>query len=425
MGRRASTNCCSPPSAAPRTAFPCISAWPGIGRCTRTSCAAPATRFSCPAAARRARAIASSRRRSPARCARSPSAARTPSITGRSQPTWRRRCERAAACRRKRISPTDARAPSSSSRSHIDWRGLDVWQCPPNGPGLVALMILGELEALGDAPDGPAGVTRFHRHIEAARMAYRDRDAFLADPRQRETPVRPPARARLSRRAGAAHRRQALASRLARSRRNRARGAAATRSPFRSSTATAAPAVSSTRSTRLSAAASSPKRSGVLLQNRGLCFTFEPGHPNSFAPNTRPAHTIMPGMATRDGRARDLLRRDGRALSADGPELASDQRAGIWHGHSTGARFSPNLPASGRSRDRTRRFAGDAREADRARPRADRSRAASRRRTGDHDRPRARSPRSAAQTRARTARRSGIRLRAPQPITSCRRRRSH
>src|ERR1700684_2442671 len=71
----------------------------------------------------------------------------------------------------------------------IKWRGLDVWQCPPNGPGLVALMLLGELEALGDATDGPAGAMRFHRHIEAARMAYRDRGAFLADPRQRETPL--------------------------------------------------------------------------------------------------------------------------------------------------------------------------------------------------------------------------------------------
>src|SRR5206468_2330068 len=48
----------------------------------------------------------------------------------------------------------------------IKWRGLDVWQCPPNGPGLVSLMILGQLEALGDAPDGPEGAMRFHRHIE-------------------------------------------------------------------------------------------------------------------------------------------------------------------------------------------------------------------------------------------------------------------
>ena len=71
----------------------------------------------------------------------------------------------------------------------LRWRGLDVWQCPPNGPGLVALMMLGQLEALGAAPDGPGGATRFHRHIEAARLAYRDRNAFLADPLREETPV--------------------------------------------------------------------------------------------------------------------------------------------------------------------------------------------------------------------------------------------
>ncbi len=47
---------------------------------------------------------------------------------------------------------------------------------------MLGLMILGMLDRLGTAPDGPLGVTRVHRHIEAARLAYRDRDAFLADP---------------------------------------------------------------------------------------------------------------------------------------------------------------------------------------------------------------------------------------------------
>jgi len=71
----------------------------------------------------------------------------------------------------------------------IAWKDYEVWQCPPNGQGIVTLMLLGMLEKLGTAPDGPLGTTRIHRHIEAARLAYRDRDAFLADPGQVSVPV--------------------------------------------------------------------------------------------------------------------------------------------------------------------------------------------------------------------------------------------
>ena len=71
----------------------------------------------------------------------------------------------------------------------IGWNGFEVWQCPPNGSGLLVLMLLGILGGFGPAPDGPLGVTRWHRHIEAARLVYRDRDAFLADPALAEVPV--------------------------------------------------------------------------------------------------------------------------------------------------------------------------------------------------------------------------------------------
>jgi len=47
---------------------------------------------------------------------------------------------------------------------------------------VVVLMLLGLLRGWDKVAEGPLSVTRLHRHIEAARLAFRDRDAFLADP---------------------------------------------------------------------------------------------------------------------------------------------------------------------------------------------------------------------------------------------------
>ena len=64
------------------------------------------------------------------------------------------------------------------------WRGMEVLQCPPNGSGLHVLQILGILDGFETPVGGPLSPERLHRHVEAARLAYRDRDAFLADPSQ-------------------------------------------------------------------------------------------------------------------------------------------------------------------------------------------------------------------------------------------------
>ena len=63
----------------------------------------------------------------------------------------------------------------------IGWRGMEVFQCPPNGSGMHVLQMLGILGGMETPEHGPLSAERYHRHIEAARLVYRDRDAFLAD----------------------------------------------------------------------------------------------------------------------------------------------------------------------------------------------------------------------------------------------------
>jgi gamma-glutamyltranspeptidase/glutathione hydrolase len=182
------------------------------------------------------------------------------------------------------------------------WRGYDVWECPPNGTGLFALMLLGILEGFPPAAGGPLSVERLHRHIEAARLVYRDRDAFAADPAQVDVPV-----ARLLDPCYLA-------------------GLHALISPDRALTNMPAPgeamlpphrdtvylcvvdrdgnACSFINSLFQSFGSGIlAERSGVMLHNRGYGFRLQRGHPNCIAPNKRPMHTIIPAMLTKGGEA--------------------------------------------------------------------------------------------------------------------------
>ncbi len=46
---------------------------------------------------------------------------------------------------------------------------------------------------------------------------------------------------------------------------------------------------------------------GISLQNRGLGFSLEPGHPAELAPGRRPPHTLSPALVTRAGRLRAVV----------------------------------------------------------------------------------------------------------------------
>src|ERR1700716_4057983 len=62
------------------------------------------------------------------------------------------------------------------------YKGHDVWQCPPNGPGITMLVMLNILSRF-DLTKFPAlSVERFHLEAEAARIAYMMREQYIGDP---------------------------------------------------------------------------------------------------------------------------------------------------------------------------------------------------------------------------------------------------
>ena len=183
----------------------------------------------------------------------------------------------------------------------LSWNGHEVYQCPPNGQGLLVLMILGMLEGLPPA-DGPSGLIRAHRHIEAARLAYRDRDAFLADPGFEDVPVK-----KLLSQEYLASMRSLISDNAAM--RDLPAAGEALQPPHKDTVYLCVVDKDGNACSFINSLFQSfgsgilAEGSGVMLQNRGFGFRVQRGHPNCIAPNKRPMHTIIPGMVMKDGQA--------------------------------------------------------------------------------------------------------------------------
>jgi gamma-glutamyltranspeptidase/glutathione hydrolase len=173
--------------------------------------------------------------------------------------------------------------------------GHDVWECPPNGSGIVALMLMGIMDGFAASSD-PLDPLRLHRHVEAARLVYRDRDAFVADPSQAEVPV--------------AHLLNPEYLGALRGLIEDARALPTLPPAGKAHMDTVYLCVVDAQGNACSFINSLfesfgsgiwDPQTGVVLHNRGLGFRLERGHPNCIAPNKRPMHTIIPAMTTKDG----------------------------------------------------------------------------------------------------------------------------
>ena len=180
-----------------------------------------------------------------------------------------------------------------------DYRGYTVHECPPNGVGVVALLMLNILEGFEPAAEGPMSLERWHRLVEATRLAYRDRNAFVADPRQADVPLD-----MLLSKDYAARLRSLISTDRAMPELPQPGWPPHEDTVYLCVVDRDGNACSFINSLfkGFGTGILAPK-SGVLLQNRGLGFTLEAGHPNCIAPGKRPMHTIIPGMLTKGGRA--------------------------------------------------------------------------------------------------------------------------
>jgi len=178
------------------------------------------------------------------------------------------------------------------------YRGYEVYECPPNGQGMAALMILRTLA--GYALDGASfsEADRLHLLAEASKAAYWVRDHFICDPEHVPVDVEgflSEARAERTRRA------IRLDCALPGSRWAEIEHKDTVYLCVVDRDGNACSFINSLFSS-FGTGILAPQ-SGVLLHNRGTGFRTIPGHPNAIAPRKRPFHTIIPGMLVKDGRS--------------------------------------------------------------------------------------------------------------------------
>ena len=189
--------------------------------------------------------------------------------------------------------------------------GLELWEHPPNGQGIVALMAMGiiqELEKAGTIPAfGPGDFNTapyLHAIVEALRLAFADAAWFVTDPNVETVPTASLiSEAYLAERARLFNPARAAAA-------DGASGIPAHGSPALQSSDTVYFAVADADGNAVSFINSNyggfgtcivPRGCGFTLQNRAANFSLDRAHPNALAPRKRPYHTIIPAAVTSFG----------------------------------------------------------------------------------------------------------------------------
>ena len=178
------------------------------------------------------------------------------------------------------------------STTYRDWK---VYELPPNGQGLAALMMLNIMEnfPLGQRDYGFASPNALHAMIEAKKLAYADLLKYIGDPRGQKLPVQ-----QLLSKERAAERAKLIDPTHANC------DVAAGTLPSAGDTTYLTVVDREGNMVSLIQSNYSEFGSGIVaegtgfaLHNRGALFTLDAASPNALAGRKRPLHTIIPAFA--------------------------------------------------------------------------------------------------------------------------------
>ncbi|MBI4590872.1 MAG: gamma-glutamyltransferase [Candidatus Rokubacteria bacterium] len=174
----------------------------------------------------------------------------------------------------------------------IDYRGFTVYETPPPTQGVAALLALNLLEGFAVGRLRYHSAEHLHLLVEMVKLAYADRDRWIADPGQSSVPV-----GGLLVKDYAAGRRKAFDPKKAQI------------YPWGDPAGDTTGFVIADRQGNMISVIQSlfssfgagvvPEGTGVILHSRGSYFNTDPAHPNCFGPRKRPFHTLIAAIVTR------------------------------------------------------------------------------------------------------------------------------